>query len=420
MNYTFITYDRATDPTPEIKNGQIIYEYENGQPKRIWIDQAGKRMPPSIAGGRVAAFFAGFEINANKLVIGRDSVGSEFPKDAKEGQLFFQPYQVNTDPSLPLIVTPVEEGGKTVCYPSVSEIYAAFQTGRTIYFEMNNNRYILTNCGANGCSFCQPNNINTIVIEISSDGQVNEIISSLLFPDSEAYDLSFQAWRNGTVRGKTLTEEERETMLEYLDNSDIQCGFVGDEVRFGSSRYYIAGIHQLPGGVTTYTLVSRSILAYSMMGETDDTSGGYVNCLYRKDVRPALVSQANNNQLPFYSYEEWLVDSAVDGVPTSTGKYDVTIELLSEEQVYGRKVMSPQGSTIEGRRTSVLGQLPLFRLYPKILAWYGDAFWLRDTVDGQRFACVNRDGTPGAALATEDLGVVPVIQLTSRPYQPEE
>jgi hypothetical protein len=85
---------------------------------------------------------------------------------------------------------------------------------------------------------------------------------------------------------------------------------------------------------------------------------------------------------------------------------------MTEQNVYGGKVMSPMGNgaTIVANYTVDKSQYPLFALNPYMISNRLN-FWLRDVVSAANFADVGSSGLAYAHLASLAAGVRPAFSI---------
>ena len=86
---------------------------------------------------------------------------------------------------------------------------------------------------------------------------------------------------------------------------------------------------------------------------------------------------------------------------------------MTEQNVYGGKVMSPMGNgaTVVANYTLDKSQFPLFALNPYMQS-NRQTFWLRDVVSAADFAYVHDTGHAGSGAASlNNLGVRPAFSI---------
>jgi hypothetical protein len=112
------------------------------------------------------------------------------------------------------------------------------------------------------------------------------------------------------------------------------------------------------------------------------------------------------------SHRQFLCNAVTDGYPSGGSWYDSTVELMTEENVYGCKVMSPMGNgaTIVSNYTVDKSQYPLFAHDPHMIS-NSQNFWLRDVVVAARFALVYEAGLANGANASSAYGVRPAFSI---------
>ena len=109
------------------------------------------------------------------------------------------------------------------------------------------------------------------------------------------------------------------------------------------------------------------------------------------------------------SHKEILCNAISSGRPSGYTWNASTVELMTEQMVYGGKVfgVTSDGSTVPHLYTVSQKQLNLFRLRPDLIA-NRNSFWLRDVISADSFACVSEYGNANFSAASESMGVRPV------------
>jgi len=89
------------------------------------------------------------------------------------------------------------------------------------------------------------------------------------------------------------------------------------------------------------------------------------------------------------NHRQYLQNAVTDGYASGGSWYDSTVELMTEQNVYGGKVFGncQNGTALPNSYTVDKSQYPLFAFRPDMIsnrAW----FWLRDVVSAAFFAYV--------------------------------
>lgn len=405
MEYKFITYDRNTDAVPDIVNGQHILEMDDGHPVGMWIDQYDHRYPAMIAGGKVQPYFAGHEMATDKLILGNNSVGSAPPEDPKTGQMFFQISPPASQLQKDIFVVSLNMGDYTAS-ADPKEIAAARAAGKIVVARntYNGRDYL--------CSYASPNyaqffaaDINFIsLVTVQSDKTWKIEAFNYLWPTGESW--SGHGWRNGTVRGNTITPDAN--FYSEIERGSFDNIFLGDTVKLGKHYYLVAGFNTYPSiykSLNHLVLVSRDAIGSGMMSENSRADLGYGNSDYFQNVKDSILQELLDEGHHVHEYIGKLVIGTIDGAPSEAVYGRFSVELLSETQVFGQKLLGPQAQTASAKDLMDFCQLPLFRLDP---AWIGLRFgagpyWLRDAASNSEFVAVGTDGLPIAADAAQEL-----------------
>ena len=132
------------------------------------------------------------------------------------------------------------------------------------------------------------------------------------------------------------------------------------------------------------------------MNPTNTTEGAYMGSeMYTKNLaRAKALITAAFGAGHILTHREHIQNAVVNGRPSYGAWVNSTVELMTEQMVYGGKVFgvaSDGGDTVPNLYTVSKSQLPLFVHRPDLISnrqWY----WLRDTVNGLCFAHVNHNG----------------------------
>jgi len=107
-----------------------------------------------------------------------------------------------------------------------------------------------------------------------------------------------------------------------------------------------------------------------------------------------------------------LQNAVTDGYASGGSWYDSTVELMTEQNVYGCKIFGNvcNGSALPNSYTIDKSQYPLFAFRPDMIsnrAW----FWLRDVVSASYFAYVSNFGYAYYNTASYACGVRPAFSI---------
>ena len=151
------------------------------------------------------------------------------------------------------------------------------------------------------------------------------------------------------------------------------------------------------------------------MNTTDTTTGGYVgSVMYKTGLNNAktIINNAFGSD-HILKHREYLQNAVTNGYPSGGAWCDSTVELMTEQMVYGGKVFGTacNGATTPNLHTVAKSQLSLFRLRPDIICCRVP-YWLRDVVSAAHFARVAASGCALSYHASSSgMGVRPAFCL---------
>ena len=196
--------------------------------------------------------------------------------------------------------------------------------------------------------------------------------------------------------------------------------YIGDYWEIGDVTYRIAAFdYYLRTGdteTTTHhvTIVPDAPMYTYKMNDTNVTTGGYVgsklNTSGLTDAKTTLNTAFGPTHL--LTHRQYLCNAVSNGKPSGASWYDSSIELMTEQNVYGGRVFGSgnDGSTVPALHTLDKSQYPLFAFRPDLISnrnW----FWLRDVVSAIYFADVSPDGLVDCSSASVSAGVRPAFSI---------
>lgn len=227
---------------------------------------------------------------------------------------------------------------------------------------------------------------------------------------------------NSVYRGANLG-----TFVTSAQWAAIQAGtfddmYIGDYWVIGGVTYRIAAFdYYLRAGdtdMTTHqvTLVPDVPMYTHVMNDTNVTTGGYVGS---KMYTSGLTQAKNTINTAFGSthvltHRQYLSNAVTNGRPSGGSWYDSTVELMTEQNVYGGKIFGAgnDGSSVPALYTVDKSQYPLFAFRPDLIS-NRQTFWLRDVVSAATFACVGANGLATCYATSLVLGVRPAFSIKS-------
>ena len=171
--------------------------------------------------------------------------------------------------------------------------------------------------------------------------------------------------------------------------------------RIAALDYYF-GTGDQGSGLQTHhaVIVPDTVLYTARMNPTDTTEGGYVGSeMYTRNLAraKALITAAFGSG-HILTHREYLTNAVTDGKPSGGAWLNSTVELMTEQMVYGGRIRAAGNNGKETTPTTpTLGtvskaRLPLFMYRPDLASTRSGWCWLRDVVNGGRFANVNNNG----------------------------
>lgn len=225
---------------------------------------------------------------------------------------------------------------------------------------------------------------------------------------------------NAVYRGKNLGSAVTAAQWAAIQAGTFEDLFIGDYWTINDVNWRIAAFdyYYNTGDVacTTHhvTIVSDTSLYSHCMNDTDITTGGYIGSkMYTEGL--AQAKTAINNAFGashILSHRQSLVNAVTNGKPSGGAWYDSTVELMTEQNVYGGKIFGAgnDGSTVPYLYTVDKSQFPLFAHDPSMISnrqW----LWLRDVVSDARFAGVDSVGGAYYSGASGAGGVCPAFSI---------
>lgn len=204
---------------------------------------------------------------------------------------------------------------------------------------------------------------------------------------------------NSVYRGANLGTSVTSAQWAAIQAGTFDDMYIGDYWVIGGVTYRIAAFdYYLRAGdtdMTTHhvTLVPDVPMYTHVMNDTNVTTGGYVGS---KMYTSGLTQAKNTINTAFGSthvltHRQYLRNAVTNGRPSGGSWYDSTVELMTEQNVYGGKIfgVGNDGSSVPSLFTVDKSQYPLFAFRPDLISCR-TAFWLRDVVSAADFACLRQ------------------------------
>lgn len=221
---------------------------------------------------------------------------------------------------------------------------------------------------------------------------------------------------NAIFRGKNLGTEVTAEQWAAIANGTFSDMYIGDYWVINNKTYRIASFDYYytkgDSSCTTHhaVIVPDNNLYNYVMNDNDTTNNGYAGSkMYTTGLNSAKTTiKAAFGEAHILNHRQRLVNAVTDGVPSGLAWFDSTIELMTEQNVYGSKIFAPtsNGSSIPHMFTIDNSQYPLFAFEPFLIA-NRQTFWLRDVVTTTAFANVYDNGQANSSVASRSYGVRP-------------
>jgi len=246
--------------------------------------------------------------------------------------------------------------------------------------------------------------------------KVNEPIESkiapLLFTNAGSH--------NAIYRGKSLGTSVTAEQFAAIKAGTFDDMYIGDYWTINSVVYRIAAFdYYYQTGDTSCTthhvvLVPDGNMYTHVMNDTNITTGAYVGSkMYTEGLTQAKETiNAAFGSAHILNHRQYLQNAVTDGYASGGSWYDSTVELMTEQNVYGCKIFGNvcNGSALPNSYTIDKSQYPLFAFRPDMIsnrAW----FWLRDVVSASNFADVYSYGLADYGHASGARGVRPAFSI---------
>ena len=243
---------------------------------------------------------------------------------------------------------------------------------------------------------------------------VLEKIAPLLYTGAGAH--------NAIYRGKNLGTSVTDAQWAAISAGTFEDLYIGDYWVINGVNWRIAAFdYYYRTGDTDCTthhvvIVPDSNLYTAQMNTSNVTTGAYVgSAMYTSNL--ANAKTAINNAFGsghILSHRQYLQNATTNGYASAASWYDSTVELMTEQNVYGCKVFGNciNGTTFPNNYTVDKSQYPLFAHNPGMVNIRG-VYWLRDVTSAAAFAVVAYAGDASANSASNSFGVRPAFSIKS-------
>lgn len=225
---------------------------------------------------------------------------------------------------------------------------------------------------------------------------------------------------NSIYRGNDLGSAVTEEQWASIADGTFDDMYIGDYWTIGGVTYRIAAFDYYyktgDNVVTTHhvTLVPDANMYSHVMNDTNITTGAYVGSkMHTKGLTQAKTTiNSAFGEAHILNHRQYLQNAVTDSYASGGSWYDSTVELMTEQNVFGGKVFGNQlnGTALPSSFTVDKSQYPLFTFRPDMQSnrqW----FWLRDVVSASDFASVDSFGIAHRRSASFTGGVRPAFSI---------
>ena len=225
---------------------------------------------------------------------------------------------------------------------------------------------------------------------------------------------------NAVYRGKNLGSAVTAAQWAAIQAGTFEDLFIGDYWTINEVNWRIAAFdyYYKTGDISCTThhvvIVPETSLYTHCMNDTNITTGGYVGSkMYTEGLAQAKTTINNAfGSSHILSHRQLLVNAVTNGKPSGGSWYDSTVELMTEQNVYGGMIFGADndGSTVPNLYTIDKSQFPLFFHDPSMISNRRKT-WLRDVVSDTYFASVSANGNSNYNASSFDGGVCPAFSI---------
>lgn len=225
---------------------------------------------------------------------------------------------------------------------------------------------------------------------------------------------------NSLYRGKYLGTEVTAEQYAHIEDGTFHDLFIGDYWTIGGFNWRIADFdYWLHAGDTECTthhvvIVPDECLYTAQMNKSNVVTGAYIGSrMYTTNLASAKTTiNSAFGSTHILNHREYLKNAATNGYESAGAWYDSTVELMSEEMVYGGIQFKNriQGTNFAYQHTVENSQLNLFRLEHSRICNRAN-WWLRDVAASTGFAVVSGNGYSYNNAASNSLGVRPAFAI---------
>lgn len=245
-------------------------------------------------------------------------------------------------------------------------------------------------------------------------------LSNVINDLSEKLLTSGAGSRNCIYRGKYLGNGVSAEQYAEIAAGTFNNLYIGDYWTIGRINYRIAAFDYYYNTgdkkCTTHhvTLVPDTSMYTHCMNDTNVTNGAYVGSkmyISGLDQAKSTITEAFGSD-HILNHRQYLQNATTMDYVSGGSWYDSTVELMTEQNVYGCKIFGNciNGTSFPVDSTIDKSQYPLFTYRPDMISNRA-VFWLRDVASSVFFASVALRGDASAGGARGECGVRPAFSI---------
>lgn len=227
-------------------------------------------------------------------------------------------------------------------------------------------------------------------------------------------------YHNSIYRGKNLGSVVTDEQWATIASGTFSDVYIGDYWCDGDLYYRVAAFdyYYMAGSVQCtdhhITIVPDIPMYDYQMNASNTTSGGYVGSKMRQEGRQDAINRINNffGSAHILTVNQILCNAVSSGRPSGGAWYDTTVELMTEQQMFGGRVygVANDGASIPYYNLMCKSQFPLFVFRPDLIS-NRRRFFLRDVVSDKFFASVHSAGIAYYDGASTVIGMRPTFSI---------
>ena len=229
------------------------------------------------------------------------------------------------------------------------------------------------------------------------------------------------AAHNSICRGKNLGTSVSAEQYDSISAGTFEDLYIGDYWTIGGVNYRIAAFDYYwnCGDIscnTHHAVIVPDTCFYSTSMNTNNntTLGGYVGsqmCTLKLEQAKTTIKGAFSGHV--MNHRIYLVNAVANGISSGGAWFDIEVDLMNEQMVYGCGIFSPvsNGSAAPSNSRVEKSQLPLFAHNPSRICNRNN-WWLRDVITASKFAYVDYTGYANCDNASVSYGVRPAFCIS--------